>query len=150
VEEPEKWALFDTKPVSTYSKGNFCILGDAAHASTPHLDAGAGFAIEDAYILSGLLADQSLKSVSDIKHAFAAWDETRRPRCEELISRSRRQGVMLDLTKNQSNELGVGEVLDGLEDNQTWVWNVDLEKMLKQSIEVLERVKKEDEFPPVF
>jgi salicylate hydroxylase len=88
--------------------------------------------------------------VSDVKHAFTAWNEIRRPRCEELISRSRMQGIMLDSTKDQRFELGVDGVLEDLENNQRWVWNIDLEKTMKQSIEVFERTKKEDVYPPVF
>jgi salicylate hydroxylase len=136
--------------VRTYAKGSFCILGDAAHASTPHLDAGAGFAIEDVYILSGLLKDQLITSASDIKHAFTAWNEIRRPRCEELISRSRRQGILLDLTREDGFEHGEEIVLDDLEDSQRWVWDVNLENMLEQSIKMFKMVEEEDEFPSVF
>ncbi|RAL66883.1 hypothetical protein DID88_007665 [Monilinia fructigena] len=39
------------------TKGRIVLLGDAAHASTPHQGAGAGQAIEDAFILSNLLGD---------------------------------------------------------------------------------------------
>ena len=37
IDEPDKWALFNHLPAPTYAKANLCILGDAAHASTPHL-----------------------------------------------------------------------------------------------------------------
>jgi hypothetical protein len=60
------------------------------------------------------------------------------------------QGIMLDSTKHQRFELGVDGVLEDLENNQRWVWNIDLEKTMKQSIEVFERAKKEDVYPPVF
>ena len=33
---PDLWALFDYPPADTYFKGRVCLLGDAAHASTPH------------------------------------------------------------------------------------------------------------------
>ena len=36
------WALFDLPPAPTYFKGRICMLGDSAHASTPHNGAGAG------------------------------------------------------------------------------------------------------------
>ncbi|EPE34003.1 FAD/NAD(P)-binding protein [Glarea lozoyensis ATCC 20868] len=150
VEDPEKWGLFDTTPARTYNKGNFCILGDAAHASTPHLDAGAGFAVEDVYILSSLLTEKLVASASDLKHAFSAWSQIRRPRCEELINRSRRQGILLELTKEEGFESGEEELLDDLEHNQEWVWDVDLEKMLEQSISMLDISKEDDAYPPVF
>jgi len=42
MEKPDVWALFDHPPAPTYFKGRFALLGDAAHASTPHQGAGAG------------------------------------------------------------------------------------------------------------
>ena len=41
------WALFDHPPAHTYTKGRVCLLGDAAHASTPHNGAGTCFDCED-------------------------------------------------------------------------------------------------------
>lgn len=57
VEKPDVWAIFDYPPAKSYYKGRTCLSGDAAHASTPHLGAGAGMAIEDAYIMASLLAE---------------------------------------------------------------------------------------------
>ncbi|KAI8183532.1 FAD-dependent monooxygenase azaH [Colletotrichum sp. SAR 10_86] len=48
------WGLFDLgdHPVPTFSRGRICLIGDAAHASTPHQGAGAGLCIEDAATLA--------------------------------------------------------------------------------------------------
>jgi salicylate hydroxylase len=56
-DDMEKWALFDMQesPASSYSRRGVCVAGDAAHASGPHLGAGAAFGIEDALALSSLL-----------------------------------------------------------------------------------------------
>jgi salicylate hydroxylase len=40
-----------------YSSGRVAVLGDAAHSMTPHQGAGAGQAIEDAYVLGEILAE---------------------------------------------------------------------------------------------
>lgn len=74
MEKPDLWALFDHPPARTYWQDRICIclLGDSAHASTPHQGAGAGMALEDAYVLSSLLG-QAQKS-SDIGHAFHVYD----------------------------------------------------------------------------
>ena len=50
IDKPEQWALFDHLSALTYAKGNFCILGDAAHATTPHSGAGVWFAIENVHL----------------------------------------------------------------------------------------------------
>jgi salicylate hydroxylase len=36
MQKPDTWALFDRPPAESYFKGRVCLLGDAAHASTPH------------------------------------------------------------------------------------------------------------------
>jgi salicylate hydroxylase len=132
IEDPEKWALFDVLPPSTYAKDGFCILGDAAHASTPHLDAGAGFAVEDVHLLAGLMGPDLIKSSSfDIKQAFSVYDKIRRPRCQELIRRSRKQGLLLDL--QGQGEVREEELRTKVGFNQKWVWDADLEDMLEEA-----------------
>ncbi|KAH8646570.1 putative salicylate hydroxylase [Tricladium varicosporioides] len=130
---PEKWALFDTLPAPTYAKDAFCILGDAAHATTPHLGAGAGFAIEDVHLLSGLLTPELIKSPADLKYAFRVFDETRRPRCRDLIAKSRKQGQLLDLQKKGGGEITEDELRRCVTINQKWVWEVDLSGMLERA-----------------
>ncbi|KAG0651169.1 Terreic acid biosynthesis cluster A [Hyphodiscus hymeniophilus] len=36
MDKTDVWPLFDHPPASTYYSGNLAMLGDAAHASTPH------------------------------------------------------------------------------------------------------------------
>ena len=48
--------IIDLKPISKWQNGNCCLLGDAAHATTPNLGQGACQAVEDAYVLAKLLA----------------------------------------------------------------------------------------------
>ncbi|KAF4962591.1 hypothetical protein FSARC_9369 [Fusarium sarcochroum] len=85
------WAIFDTgdNPVPTFYKGRIAILGDAAHASSPHHGAGAGFCIEDSAVMAELLADERVQNHSDLKAAFAAFDATRRERTQWLVQSSR-------------------------------------------------------------
>lgn len=89
-----KWAIFDTgeHPVPTFYKGKICISGDAAHATSPHHGAGAGFCIEDSAIMAELLADDRVQSGSDLEAVFAAFDESRRERTQWLVQSSRRIG----------------------------------------------------------
>ena len=130
IDKPDKWALFEHLPASTYTKGRFCLLGDAAHATTPHGGAGAGFAIEDAHLLSGLLTLDQIQSVSDLKYAFQAYDAIRRPRSQELVIRSRTQGMFLDLQSPRGGVVTEEMLTESLERNMKWIWGVDLEVML--------------------
>ena len=87
TKSPDRWALFDYPPADTYFKGRLCLSGDAAHASTPHQGAGAGMALEDAYVLSNLLG--AVEKSSDIEREFRAFDAVRRPRTQKLVATSR-------------------------------------------------------------
>lgn len=78
--DPSQWAVFEHPALSTYTRSRVAILGDAAHASTPHQGAGAVQAIEDALVLAELLGDFRVRTVSDVKVVFKAYDEVRLPR----------------------------------------------------------------------
>jgi salicylate hydroxylase len=80
--EPSQWAIFEHPHILTYAQSKVAILGDAAHASTPHQGAGAGQAIEDAHDLAELLGHIRVGSSSDAVAAFKAYDEVRRPRSQ--------------------------------------------------------------------
>ncbi|KAH8678429.1 hypothetical protein BX600DRAFT_507374 [Xylariales sp. PMI_506] len=140
IDEPDKWALFEHPACTTFTHPTlpFCILGDAAHATTPHLGAGAGFAIEDAYILSGLLhsLDQPV-TAADLHRVMEVYDEVRRPRSQELVVKSRKQGMLFDLTPEDGEKVEDWKlkVVTQTELSAHWVWRVDL-------LDTLERAKK--------
>ncbi|KAH8807938.1 mannitol 1-phosphate dehydrogenase [Xylogone sp. PMI_703] len=143
IDEPEKWALFNHLPAPTYSKGSLCILGDAAHASTPHLGAGAGCAIEDVHLLAGLLVPSLVSSAWDIKRAFHVYDALRRPRSQELVRKSREQGHMLEL-ENGNKDSWQEYFERELDVHPRWVWGVDLEDMLTRAKELFKSLKKDN------
>jgi 2-polyprenyl-6-methoxyphenol hydroxylase-like FAD-dependent oxidoreductase len=64
-------------------KGRVVLLGDAVHATTPHLGQGGGMAIEDSIVL----ADELSKS-DDIEAAFAAYHKRRFERCAYIVRAS--------------------------------------------------------------
>ena len=84
-----------------WSKGRIVLLGDAVHATTPHLGQGAGMAIEDAIVL----ADEIGKADS-VEEAFAAYRDRRYGRCRYIVESS------LAICHGQ---LGKGEPVDNHE-----------------------------------
>ena len=64
-------------------KGRVLLIGDAAHASTPHLASGAGMAIEDAIVLSELLASEA--PISQVLEEFMS---RRYERCRMVVENS--------------------------------------------------------------
>ncbi|KAL4894912.1 hypothetical protein BDV59DRAFT_175265 [Aspergillus ambiguus] len=141
--DPSQWAIFEHPHISTYTRSRVAILGDAAHASTPHMGAGAGQAIEDAHVLAELLGDPQ---VTDGKHAiaaFQAYDEIRRPRSQRVVSSSKEQAHLLCLCLD-----GVGDDEEILKttfhERLRWLWDVDVEEEVERGKRrMLERMKKE-------
>lgn len=66
-----------------WHNGRVVLLGDAAHATTPHLGQGAGMAIEDSLVLADELARHA-----DPEAAFAAYRARRYPRCRYIVDAS--------------------------------------------------------------
>jgi 2-polyprenyl-6-methoxyphenol hydroxylase-like FAD-dependent oxidoreductase len=64
-------------------QGRIILIGDAAHATTPHLGQGAGMAIEDSLVLAETLADEST-----VVQAFAAFMQRREARCRYIVEKS--------------------------------------------------------------
>jgi 2-polyprenyl-6-methoxyphenol hydroxylase-like FAD-dependent oxidoreductase len=63
--------------------GRVVLLGDAAHATTPHLGQGAGMAIEDAVVLS-----EELTSGGSIRHQLERYMQRRYERCKFIVENS--------------------------------------------------------------
>ena len=53
--------------------------------------------------------------------------------------RSRRQGMMLDLQKPDGGLVTGEELKRSMEENQDWVWEVDLGQMLQQGKELFRK-----------
>ncbi|HEX6248841.1 MAG TPA: FAD-dependent monooxygenase [Nocardioidaceae bacterium] len=80
--------LFHLDPgPDSYVRGRVVLLGDAAHAMTPHLGQGACQAIEDAVVLAALLDEEP-----DLDEALASYDRVRRPRTRSVAKASRLSG----------------------------------------------------------
>jgi 2-polyprenyl-6-methoxyphenol hydroxylase-like FAD-dependent oxidoreductase len=70
-----------------WRRGRICLIGDAAHCTTPHLAQGAALAIEDAVVLADLLAGGS--SLDDV---FDEFMRRRWSRAQKVVSASLQLG----------------------------------------------------------
>ncbi len=82
-----KWPSYDIPFLPTWHRGRVCLVGDAAHATTPHAGQGASMAIEDALVLARILRD-----VPDLEAAFATYERLRKARVERVTRMARRTG----------------------------------------------------------
>lgn len=77
--------ICDIRPFNKWSSGNSCLMGDAAHATTPNLGQGACQAIEDAYCLAKLL-----NTKSSVETAFKQYQKVRIKKTHKIVNQSRR------------------------------------------------------------
>ena len=75
--------IIDLKPINKWQSENLCLIGDAAHATTPNLGQGACQAIEDAFVLAKLL-DNGLA----IENTFEAYEKLRRKKAHKIVTTS--------------------------------------------------------------
>ena len=79
VYRPLEWLMIE----DDWHKGRIGLLGDAVHATTPHLGQGAGLAIEDALVL----ADELTKASTPVE-AFEKYRDRRFERCDYIVKSS--------------------------------------------------------------
>lgn len=132
MEKPDIWALFMHPPCNTYYKGRLCLLGDAAHATTPHQGAGAGMCIEDSYVLANLIKDAN--NVDDLERAFKAFDYTRRERTQKNVTTSMEAGQLYDLELYGDD---LGKIEHSFLTRMQWIWQFDIEKQLEEAQKVM-------------
>jgi 2-polyprenyl-6-methoxyphenol hydroxylase-like FAD-dependent oxidoreductase len=73
----------------TWSCGRIVLIGDAAHATTPHLGSGAGAAVEDAIVLA-----EELATASSVEEALIRFNRRRIPRASVVVNNSLRIGEL--------------------------------------------------------
>ncbi|KAH8589017.1 FAD binding domain protein [Bisporella sp. PMI_857] len=81
--------IFNLPLGGPWHKGRCLLLGDAAHAMSPHLSQGVSMALEDVFLFSRLLSRTSTLVIEEL---FQTYDRNRRPRVEEISSRSKSNG----------------------------------------------------------
>ena len=74
-----KYPIYEMPSLQTWHKDNVCLIGDAAHAISPHAGQGASMAMEDAITLAKCLRD-----VKDTKNAFVQFQLLRKKRVEKI------------------------------------------------------------------
>ena len=67
----------------SWFNGRIVLLGDAVHATTPHLASGAGMAVE-----SGIVLAEELARAKSVETGLPAYQERRYPRCQDVIESS--------------------------------------------------------------
>jgi 2-polyprenyl-6-methoxyphenol hydroxylase-like FAD-dependent oxidoreductase len=80
--------VLDIDPLPRWHRGRICLIGDAAHATTPYMGQGGCQAVEDAYALALCLAQKP----DDPAAAFAAMQRLRQAKAHRIVRTSRLMG----------------------------------------------------------
>lgn len=79
--------ILDLQPIQQWQKGKVCLIGDAAHATTPNMGQGACQAVEDAYVIGKLFGQG--KSAEEV---FAQYEKLRMAKAHYIVNTSWRIG----------------------------------------------------------
>ncbi|WP_312510381.1 FAD-dependent monooxygenase [Chryseobacterium culicis] len=79
--------ISDLAPIPRWYSENLCLIGDAAHATTPNMGQGACQAIEDAYIIGKLLENHQ-----NFNTVFEKFQTIRRKKVDYIVNTSRSIG----------------------------------------------------------
>lgn len=82
--------LTDLKRLPKWYQSSICLLGDAAHATTPNMGQGACQGIEDAYYLSLQLKNMT----TSVEPAFQQFEQKRRKKVDSIVNNSWSFGKM--------------------------------------------------------
>lgn len=80
--------ISDLSPIKRWCTKNVCLIGDAAHATTPNMGQGACQAIEDAYVLAECLEKY------EVEKGFRTFQELRLPKAHRVVNTSWTIGKM--------------------------------------------------------
>ncbi|KAK8049621.1 hypothetical protein PG994_011351 [Apiospora phragmitis] len=128
--KPLKWPTWHHPQTSTYYKGWVCLLGDVAHATSPHQAAGAGQGLEDAVVLAHLLA--LVKTPDQLEYAFQVYDAIRRPRAQKVVTTSFEAGIIYTWLDPEIGD-DMNKIVENANHRLHWIWQHDIAGDLKKA-----------------
>ncbi|KAI0314036.1 salicylate hydroxylase [Amylostereum chailletii] len=132
-----RWAVNVVKPLPSYASGRVALLGDAAHAMTPFQGAGAGQAIEDAYMLYTLLSHR-LTTRSNVVRVLQVYSQIRLPMASRVADLSRRNGMYFALQGGGDVAARLPELGQRIQQSFDWCSEMDPFVDVRRAVELLE------------
>ncbi|KAK3652856.1 hypothetical protein LTR56_004804 [Elasticomyces elasticus] len=149
---PIRWGFFHHLHTSTYVNGRVALLGDSAHASLPFQAAGAAQGIEDALILSNLLAtitsapDESAALQQHIQAALYTYDAIRRPRAQRQLEQAAEVARMISFSDPETGS-DMSKILPKLQQGRfDWLWFHDMEAEVRDALSKMQEVLNASKF----
>ncbi|KAG4291395.1 salicylate hydroxylase [Fusarium proliferatum] len=138
--KPVKWGFFHHIRTASYYRDRVVLVGDSAHASLPFQAAGAAQGLEDALVLSNILAEvakvpeRGADLAPYIQAGLSAYDSVRRPRAQKQLEQAAEVGRMVFF---QHEEAGADmeNILPRLQKGRfNWLWFHDMNDDVQEAI----------------
>ena len=134
------YSEWEHKSTPAYANGPICVMGDAAHASTPWQGSGAALAMEDAVVLAAVLAE--VKKPADVAAAFQGYSQARMERAQRVIDSSRKTGRIMCL-QDEARDKTPEEVLEMLKSRWDFIREIDIGAQCRDAVRAAERASSE-------
>lgn len=138
-EQISKYAIFDMyeHPAPTYAAGRVCLAGDAAHASSPFHGSGTTMGVEDALVLTDLLARVNETNKEEqrprlLVAALGAYSGVRMARSQWVVQNSREMGDMFEFRYAPAGRDGA-KFKTEFETRAKVVWDFDVDAMVEKA-----------------
>ncbi|KAL6299978.1 hypothetical protein BKA93DRAFT_819684 [Sparassis latifolia] len=153
VEAPSQWAIHVVDALPFRVGNQVALLGDAAHAMLTHQGAGAGQAIEDAYILGRLLAHPhtNLTLVPDVLRIY---EGIRLPFGSGVIRTTRKTGLLYEFNApgyydgtaphDDGERLQLQALGEAIREQWKWQWEEPFDLQWEQAEEALEHLVRKE------
>ena len=125
--------LYDLPHLETWHTKRVCLIGDAAHGTSPHIGQGAAISMEDAVVLAKCIRD-----IPSMENAFEKFERLRKPRAERIVKEAQNTGKFV-LTKNPIKRRFSNILLSltlrksAVKKRQNWIFSykIDWDKKIK-------------------
>ncbi|KXL47515.1 hypothetical protein M433DRAFT_139420 [Acidomyces richmondensis BFW] len=124
------------------SKGRICVIGDAAHSMPPHQGAGAGQAIEDAFVLAEVMNKISRQNptMDEINAAFTGYESVRTKRSNKVAATSQEaMGWWADFYEKDISDDKISRFVTDANARFDWIWHDDIENQATTAIRAMSK-----------
>ncbi|KAJ4373759.1 hypothetical protein N0V83_002498 [Neocucurbitaria cava] len=143
--KPIKWGFFHHPHTSTYYRDRVALVGDSAHASLPFQAAGAAQGLEDALVLSSILAqlvknpERGASQTPSIHAGLAAYDSVRRPRAQKQLEQAAEVGRMI-FFQHEVAGAHMDKILPRLQQGRfNWLWFHDMNEDVQEALNRMQK-----------
>ncbi|KAF5711917.1 salicylate hydroxylase [Fusarium mundagurra] len=143
--KPIKWGFFHHFCTASYYRGRVALVGDSAHASLPFQAAGAAQGLEDALVLSNVLAEiaklpqHGAELAPFIQAGLSAYDSVRRPRAQKQLEQAAEVGRMIFFQHEEAGD-DMDKILPRLQQGRfNWLWFHDMNDDAQEAVKRMQK-----------